>query len=194
MTFYINTFSWLLLIISNLTIYWISFFVTIQIKKSVEAFVRFFFSSSFSSFSSSFFRSFSSFFSSFVSSISLHRFYSFDRRFQHLLLFDSYIISSRFCLVIFLVVSSTLQSLFLFALRCFQRCHNNKKVMFIVCYISHVNDDFKLSIQLFWESSLASESVYYHEISTMLLFVFCFLLIIRFEFAIFWMKSAYLQF
>ena len=51
------------------------------------------------------------------------------------------------------VVLSTFQSLFFFALRstsAFNVVTTTKKIMFIVCYISHVNDDFKLSMQLFW--------------------------------------------
>ena len=150
------------LVINNLTICCVSFFFTIQIKKSVETSVRFVSSSSFSSFSFSF----SSFFSSFVSSISLHRFYSFDRRLQHLFLLHWYIISSRFCFVTSLCSRRCLVNVSIILSLCsafsisFRRCHNNKKVMFIVCYTSHVNNDFKLSMQLFWKSSLASESAF----------------------------------
>ena len=83
---------------------------------------------------------------------------------------ESFIVSLRSCRV-------TFSSLFCQHLQsssfCFefcvviQHCHNNQKKMFIVCYTSHVSDDFKLSIRLSWEFSFASEFafwVYNHEI------------------------------
>ena len=96
----------------------------------------------------------------FVSSILLHRFY----------FFDLYIISSRFYFVIFLCNRRCFVNISIIFFLCFafninfQRCYNNKKLIFIVCHISHVNNDFKLSIRLFWKFSFASKNIYNHEI------------------------------
>ena len=158
MIFHINTFSWFFLIINNFTIYCVFFLLQFKSKNLSKHLFDFFFVRHFHLFRFFFsiffiFFIFFIFIICFVSIITSFLFFRstfstffFSRLVHHFftILFCRFFVQSSI-----VVVSLTFRSFFFcstFNISFQWRQNNQKKMMFIVCYISHVSNDFKLSI------------------------------------------------